>query len=124
MESKNVLYKTVGGHDLANRVKSGSLPVLATPIMIAWMEQAATELPDYEEGWTSVGIHMDVSHDAPTLEGKKVRVEAVLEKTEGKILTFAVSAWSNGVCIGKGEHKRALVNEEKFMARAKKNAGM
>lgn len=117
METRTEIFRTVEESGLAVNMKSGSLRVLATPQMIAWMEEAACLLAPLEEGQTSVGIRMDVSHDAPSALGAKIRIEAELKEVRGKILTYHVAAWCDETCIGKGEHVRAIVNADRFMAK-------
>ena len=117
MEKHYVLYQTVEAQDLAISMKSGALPVLATPRLIAWMEEASLELIDLEEGQTSVGISIDVTHDRPTALGQTVQIYSHLKAVEGRIYTFKVQAYCDGYCIGKGEHKRAVVNIDRFMAK-------
>ena len=55
----------VSPHNTAAAVGSGSLPVFATPMMVALMEQAAVNAlaGQLEEGQGTVGTHMDVSQD-------------------------------------------------------------
>lgn len=117
MEEITILYRTVEQAGLACSMKSGSLPVLATPQMIAWMEECACAALDLPEGKTSVGIHMDCSHDAPSPLGARIRTEARLTESSGRILTFEISAWCRENCIGRAVHKRAIVSAEKFMTR-------
>ena len=109
----------------AAAVGSGSLPVFATPMMVALMEAAAVNALAgcLEEGQSSVGTHMDVSHDAPTPVGRKVWAEAELTGLEGRALAFTVAAFDEAGPIGKGVHARFLVQEEKFMAKANGKAG-
>lgn len=117
MEKYVVLYRTVEAQDLAISMKSGALPVLATPRMIAWMEEASLELLTPEKGKTSVGIAVNVSHDRPTALGKTVQIYSHLKAVEGRIYTFEVQAYCDGQCIGKGFHKRAIVTTDRFMAK-------
>lgn len=117
METRTEILRTVEESGLAVNMKSGSLRVLATPQMIAWMEEAACLIAPLEEGQTSVGIHMNVSHDAPSALGAEIRIEAELTEVKGKILTYQVATWCGDTCIGKGEHVRAIVNAERFMAK-------
>lgn len=109
----------------AAAVGSGSLPVFATPMMIALMEKAAVAALEghLEEGQSSVGTRMDVSHDAPTPVGMRVWAEAELTAVEGRALTFAVAAFDAAGPIGKGVHTRFLIQKEKFMAKANGKAG-
>lgn len=106
-------------------VGSGSLDVFATPMMIALMEKAATAAVDgfWEEGQSTVGTHMDVSHDAATPLGMRVWAEAELTALDGRALTFAVSAFDEAGPIGKGIHTRFVIQKEKFMAKANGKAG-
>ncbi len=109
----------------AAAVGSGSLPVFATPMMIALMEKAAVAALEgfLEEGQSSVGTHMDVSHDSATPVGMTVRAEAELTAVEGRALTFAVAAFDAAGPIGKGVHTRFLVQNEKFMTKVNGKMG-
>lgn len=102
-------------------LKSGSLPVFATPKLVALMECAACKAVEnaLPEGFTSVGIEMNVLHTAASPVGALVRAEAVLTETDGKRLTFEISAFDEKGPIGTAVHKRAVVNIEHFMSRVK-----
>ena len=97
---------------------SGDMEVLATPMMMALMENAAMlavadELP---EGSTTVGGHIESSHIKPSKLGAEVSATATLTKVEGKKLTFHIVARMGDSIIGEGSHLRFVVNREKFMA--------
>lgn len=111
------IKRTVETSGLACTMKSGSLKVLATPQMIAWMEEAACLCLDLPEDQTSVGVLMSVTHDAASPLGAEIMIKAELTEQEKRVLSFEVSAWMNDVCIGKGLHKRVIVNTEKFLSR-------
>ncbi len=103
----------------AMKVGSGDMPVLATPMMLALMENAAMlavagSLP---EGCTTVGGHIESSHLRPSKIGDKVRAEAEVTKVDGKKIEFRVAAFSGETLIGEGSHLRFVVNKEKFMSR-------
>ena len=103
----------------AEAMGSGDMPVLATPVMVALMENAAMlavkdALP---EGATTVGGHINVSHVKPTGFGQEVSATAELTATEGKKLTFHVAAYQGEILIGEGEHIRFIVDRERFMAK-------
>ena len=87
---------TVEEKDLAIHVGSGTVHVLATPMMIANMEytSAASVEELLGEGKTTVGVKVDVSHVAATPKGMKVTFDAELLEisANGKILTFHVEA--------------------------------
>lgn len=106
----------------AKAVGSGTLDVLATPVMIANMEKAAwtavaADLPP-ESG--TVGIRMEVSHVSPTPLGLTVTCRAELTKAEGRRLYFKVSAFDEAGLIGEGTHERAVIQSESFMGKAEK----
>lgn len=105
----------------AEAIGSGALPVFGTPFMAAMMENAAqTCLQSFlEEGQGSVGTHLDVTHDAPTPVGMKVFAEAeiVSVSENGKMVDFKVSAWDESGPIGGGTHTRAIIRNEKFLAK-------
>ena len=105
----------------ASAVGSGALPVFATPMMCALMENAAmTCLQSFlEEGQGSVGTHLDISHDAPTPVGMEVFAEAEITgvSENGKMVDFAVKAWDEKGPIGAGTHTRAIIKNEKFLAK-------
>ena len=77
MELKTIrIQRVVEQQNLASVMKSGSLDVLATPQMIAWMEEAACLCLDLDQGKTSVGISMNVSHDMASPLGATITIEA------------------------------------------------
>lgn len=101
-------------------VGSGDMPVLATPMMMALMENAAmmAVAPQLAEGETTVGGHIESSHLAPTAVGKTVSAKAVLTKVEGRKLYFDIEAYEGETLLGKGSHLRFIVNKEKFLSHA------
>ena len=106
--------------DTAKEVGSGDLLVYATPCMVALMEGAACEaiadcLKDTE---TTVGTALNIEHIAATPVGLEVRAEAEVTAVEGKVITFAVAAYDEVGQIGKGTHKRVIVNSQKFLEKA------
>lgn len=111
--------RTVEEHHLAAHVGSGDLRVLATPSMIALMEEAAMHCvaPHLSEGQTTVGGHISASHLKPTAHGRIITATATLTAIEGRKLQFTVTANDEQGLIGEGEHTRFIVDREKFMAR-------
>ena len=108
----------------ARHLGSGGVEVLATPIMIALMEDAARTLVDskLDPGQISVGINLNVTHLAATPLGMRVTAKAKLLAVEGRKLTFEVEAHDEREKIGEGTHTRAIINLDRFMARAKEKA--
>ena len=105
----------------AKDVGSGSLDVFATPMMIALMEAAAlnavqSHLP---EGWTSVGIRIECDHLRATPLGDEVSASATLIKRESRTLHFLVEARDRHGIIGKGYHRRFIINVENFLKKLK-----
>ena len=101
----------------AAAVGSGALPVFSTPAMIALMEQAAvnTVHPFLNDGESSVGTAIRVTHDAAIPIGFPVVAEAELVEVDRRRLEFSVLARSGDEVIGKGTHTRFIVPQEKFM---------
>ncbi|HZX10211.1 MAG TPA: thioesterase family protein [Acidobacteriota bacterium] len=100
---------------------SGSVEVLATPMMIALMENTAMEaVQSYlTEGWTTVGTKVDVEHLRPTPSGEEVYAEALLMERKDRSLLFTVTAYDKQGIIGQGSHKRYIINTEKFLSKLK-----
>lgn len=110
---------TVNDGNTAIAQGSGDMPVLATPSMMALMENAAMlavagELP---EGNTTVGGHIESSHLKPSPIGVEVSATATLEKVDGRKLYFRVEARQGDVLIGEGTHLRFIVDKERFMSK-------
>ena len=103
----------------AVKMGSGDVPVLATPAMMALMENAAMlavagELP---EGSTTIGGHIASSHLKPSKVGDKITATAEVVKVDGKKIEFKVSAYSGDVLIGEGTHLRFMVDRERFLSK-------
>ncbi len=103
----------------AKSLGSGDMDVLATPAMVALMENAAmmAVAPELPGGMTTVGGHIETSHLRPSKVGAKIEAKAVLEKIDGKKLFFAVEAMQDGNVIGQGKHLRFIVDRDKFLSR-------
>jgi len=117
---------TVGPEQLANRFKDATLPaVLATPVMIMAMENAALNAikPHLEPGQSAVGTHVDVAHLAATPVGRTIRGEAEVIGVDGRYVEFEVRAFDGTVPIGAGKHQRALIDLARFNERLLGKAG-
>lgn len=106
--------------DTAAEVGSGSLLVYATPCMVALMEGAACEAINdaLTEDQSSVGISLNIEHLSATPVGLEVRAEAEVTAVEGKIITFAITAYDEAGKIGEGTHKRCVISTQKFLDKA------
>ena len=100
-------------------IGSGDMLVLATPMMMALMENAAMlAVKDYlPEGLTTVGGHIELSHLKPSKIGDVVRAEAEVTKVDGKKIEFKVAAYLGETLLGEGTHLRFVVDRERFMSR-------
>lgn len=112
----------VTDQNTASAVGSGLVPVFATPMMVALMENAAVNAVSaaLEEGQGTVGTHLDVSHDSATPIGMKVWAEAELIAADGKALSFTVSAYDEAGLIGKGTHQRFIITADRFLTKAER----
>lgn len=122
MEEK-ILTKSikVTEDELAITMGSGSLCVLATPAVVALMENAAAELAQSQlesEEFTTVGTMISIEHTSPTPIGAEVTATAVLKSVDGRFFNFEVSASDKKGIIAKGAHTRVSVKAEKFQAKA------
>ena len=105
--------------DTAQAVGSGNLPVFASPMMVALMENAAMKASEQllQAGESTVGSEINIKHLRPTAIGEEVSATAVLTAQEGRKLTFSVVATDKNGTIGEGTHVRYIVNIEKFMGK-------
>ncbi len=113
---------TVTAANTAAAMKSGSLPVFATPAMCALMEEAACAAVNAHlaVGSGTVGISLNITHDRATALNETVRATAVLAAVDGRKLTFAIEAQDSKGVIGKGTHERFIIDNEKFMAKVQR----
>ncbi len=98
---------------------SGSLPVYATPALVALMENAAVAainhlIPSHQ---TSVGTFISIKHLAATGLNQTIRARAEVTQVEGNQVNFTVQAWDTKQLIGEGTHTRFIVDVERFMKR-------
>lgn len=128
MLSKGIQGKhniTVTEEITAKNVRSGELPVLATPAMIALAERTAYEsVSSYlEEGEGTVGTLINIKHLAPTPIGMTVECTSVLREIDGRRLVFDITVRDEKETVGVGVHERFVIKNERFMEKAlsKKN---
>lgn len=117
-------FTIVNTKNTAIAAASGSLPVFATPFMIALMEEATCNAisDSLEEGETTVGTKIEVSHDKASAIGNVITASAKLINADGRKLTFEVFAKDESDnTVGKGTIERFVVLSEKFMKKAENN---
>jgi predicted thioesterase len=109
----------VGTNDTAPRVGTGRIAVLATPVMINLMEEAALAAVEHvlPDGKQSLGTRIDVSHIAATPIGMKVVATAEVLEVEGRKVLLAIHARDETDLIGEGQHERVVVTVAKFQTR-------
>lgn len=114
---KGEVSTLVEKEDTAAEVGSGSLLVYATPCMVALMEGAACEAiaQCMTADKTTVGTELSISHISATPVGLEVRAEAEVTAVEGKVITFAVTAYDEAGKIGEGTHKRVVISSQRFL---------
>lgn len=122
---KETVFDVTEEHS-AIQLGSGSMRVLATPMMIRFMEITSHRLLEQRlpEGLSSVGIHVDVHHQAPTPINNQVRVRSEIVELNESRVRFSVTAWDNFEQVGEGFHMRVVIDLARFMKRVeeKKNA--
>jgi predicted thioesterase len=108
---------TVAEADTAISIKSGDVPVLATPRVVALCEEASVKalLGELDPNETSVGMQVQLDHLAPTAVGHVVTAEATVEKVHGRRVTFTVSVSDERGLIAVGRVTRVIVDIERFL---------
>ena len=107
-------------------VGSGTLPVLATPVLAAKLEECAwrAAAPFLEEGSSTVGTRLELNHTSPTPVGMTVTCRAEVTAAEGRKLAFRLSAGDAAGPVGEGTHQRAVIQEERFLSKAKNKGSL
>ena len=109
-------------NNTAKNMGSGDLDVLATPSLVAFMENAAKEYLNtfLPEELGSVGSNININHLAPTLVGKEITVQGkITEIIKEKIIIFSLEAYEKDKKIGDATHTRVIINNEKFLNKLK-----
>jgi fluoroacetyl-CoA thioesterase len=115
------VHLTVTDDDTALAFRSGVVPVLATPRVVALVEEATclAIAQQLGEGETSVGMRVQLDHLAPVKVGSTVRATARLEGQEGRRLVFSVNVTDSSGLVAAGKVTRAVVNVAGFMEKAR-----
>ena len=98
--------------------------VFATACLVGFAECAAMAVlhPYLDEDESSVGVKVDFEHTAATPVGLTVTAEATVTAVEGRLVTFEVVLRDDVDEIGRGLHRRAVIDRAKFDARVAKKA--
>jgi fluoroacetyl-CoA thioesterase len=112
--------RTVTEADTAMALGSGTVQVLGTPAVVALCELAAVHAVSgvLDANETTVGVHVDVEHLAPTLPGSHVRAYAHVDEVDGRRIRFRIEASDPSGVIARGSHVRVRVDRKRFMAGA------
>ena len=112
----------VGTRDTAPHVGSGKVKVLATPVLVSLMEEAALNAVEglLPPGHQTVGTRLDITHVAATPVGLRVTAGAEVTHVDGRRVTFRVWADDEQERIGEGTHERIVVDVARFDIRAQK----
>lgn len=91
-------------------------PVLSTPSMIQLIEATCltTVQPHLDEGQTTVGTHVCVSHDAGAFVGETITVECRLAEIDRRRLTFETTVTCGDRTLSTGTHQRAVIDLSRF----------
>ncbi len=107
--------------DTAEAMSTGSVPVLATPRLIALCEEASCKAIDAElpESSTSVAKRVQFDHLVPVSIGATVWAEATLDRIEGRRLVFTLSVSESAGLVAAGKLIRVVVDRKSFLANAR-----
>lgn len=110
----------VSEDDTALALRSGDVPVLGTPRVVALAEEATVKAvaDAVGDGMTTVGSSVQLDHLAPTNVGDAVEAEAVLAKVEGRRLIFKVTVNDARGLVAAGKITRAMVDRDRFLEKA------
>ena len=118
---RNRIEETVTEELTAKAMGSGELPVFATPAMAALIEETCWKsvAAGLDDGQGTVGTKLDVAHVSATPVGMRVACESELIEIDGRKLTFKVKVYDEQSLIGEGTHERFIVDNDRFLQKAK-----
>jgi fluoroacetyl-CoA thioesterase len=111
--------RTVGPGMIAEDFGNAGVRVLATPALIALIEEAGALAiaPGLEPQERSLGTHLDVKHLAATPAGMEVVARATVVGVEGRRVYYAVEAHDAHDKVGEGRMERFVVDLPRFQQR-------
>ena len=114
---EEVVEGTVTRNMTAERIGSGDVPVLATPMLLALVERAAVALlrDRLPPGTTTVGVSVDLTHAAPTMVGERLEVRVRVNHVEERRILFSFKVSDAEGTVGFGLHERAVMDRERFL---------
>ena len=119
---KNIRTITVTPDKTAEVMGSGTLPVFATPAMVALMENTAAESVEalVGEGNTTVGTVINVKHLSADPIGVEVTCESELVEVDGRRLVFEIKVSDRDGVVGEAHHERFVIDKTRFMDKVQK----
>lgn len=99
--------------------------ILATGYLVGIVEWTCMRALDghLSDGEQTLGVHIDLSHQAPTPPGSLLTVDAELTGVDDRQLTFSIHAHDDTATVGAGTHRRAVINAERFHTRMRARTG-
>ena len=107
---------TVAEEDVITFLGPGGSRVLSTPRMILFMERTCRNMvaESLPEGFATVGMHVNIWHNAAAPEGSTVTYRAELIKLTTRRCEFRVEARRGEKLVGEGTHLRAIIDTRRF----------
>lgn len=99
----------------AKNMGSGDLEVLASPALVALVENFCKSLVDLSEEESSVGTFFDLNHLKATKIGATIKVKILKKEVEGRKLLFIYEVYEKDKLIAKGSHKRVIISVASFL---------
>ena len=115
---KEKVYQPLSEHS-AKIMGSGALEVLATPALVAFMENLAFEAlqEKLSSDESSVGTQMMIDHLAPSLTSQAIHIQITDWKTGGRKHDFSLQAHVGDRLIATAQHRRVVVTIERFLGK-------
>jgi fluoroacetyl-CoA thioesterase len=106
--------------DTAASLGSGSLEVLGTPRLLAWMEAQTCSAVDraLREDQTSVGTRVELEHLRACAVGAMVEVGASVVHVDGRLVRLEAVATCGDAVSGRATVTRVIVDRRRFLDRA------
>ncbi len=122
--TRGELTVLVTGEQAVDFLGNDAARVLGTPFLIAYLEMAARNAVRdlLEEGYDTVGTHVDVRHLAATPLGMSVTFHAEVTGVKDRRISYKIWAEDEREKIAEGVHERFMINVERFAARVQAKA--
>ena len=114
------ITEVVTEDNTAIKYASGTAPVYATPALVGLMEHAAVKAigDQLPQGYSTVGISMNIKHTSATPVGRTVKAKAVLIDQDRRRLTFKIEGYDDAGSVGEAVHERFIIEAAPFIEKA------